>query len=58
MRRPRRDVRTPTAGVPAAVTFLVGLLFVSNNPDGSDTDAQVQAEQLRNGPTSQNWPKH
>ena len=49
MQQPRRDVWTPTAGVLAAVTFVVGLLFVSNSPDGSDTDAQVLAWYAHNG---------
>jgi hypothetical protein len=34
---------TPIAGVLAAVTLVVGLLFASDSPDSSDTDAQVLA---------------
>ena len=49
MQEPRRDVWTPIAGVLAAVTFVLGLLFVSNSPDGSDTDAQVLAWYEHNG---------
>jgi hypothetical protein len=43
MQRARRDLWTPIAGVLAAVTFVVGLLFVSDTPDDTDTDAQVLA---------------
>jgi hypothetical protein len=39
----RRDMWTPVAGVLAAVTFVVGLLFVSDSPDNTDTDAQILA---------------
>ena len=39
----RRDIWTPIAGVLAAVTFVVGLLFVGDGPDDKDTDAQVLA---------------
>ncbi len=40
---PRRDVWTPIAGVLAAVTFVVGLIFVSDSPGSKDSDAQVVA---------------
>jgi hypothetical protein len=43
MQQPRRDKWTPVAGVLAAVTFVVGLIFVSDSPDSGDTDAQVLA---------------
>jgi hypothetical protein len=39
----RRDRWTPIAGVLAAVTFVVGLMFIANSPDSGDTDAQVLA---------------
>src|SRR5690242_2390836 len=39
----RRDMWTPVAGVLAAVTFVVGLLFASDSPDTSDPDAKVLA---------------
>jgi hypothetical protein len=39
----RRDVWTPIAGVLAAVTFVVGLIFASDSPGSNDTDAQVVA---------------
>jgi|SRR5690348_4719606 hypothetical protein len=37
----RRDMWTPTAGVLAAITFVVGLVFASDSPDSKDPDAQV-----------------
>ena len=43
MQQPRRDLWTPIAGVLAAVTFVIGLILVSNSPDNNDTDAQVVA---------------
>jgi hypothetical protein len=43
MQQARRDLWTPIAGLLAAVTFVVGLILVSNSPDDSDTDAQVLA---------------
>jgi hypothetical protein len=43
MQQPRRDRWTPIAGVLAAVTFVVGLIFVADSPDSGDTDAQVLA---------------
>jgi hypothetical protein len=43
MQQPRRDLWTPSAGVLAAVTFVIGLILVSNSPDNNDTDAQVVA---------------
>lgn len=43
MQQARRDLWTPIAGVLAAVTFVVGLILVSNSPDNNDTDAQVIA---------------
>lgn len=43
MQQARRDLWTPIAGVLAAVTFVVGLILVSNSPDNNDTDAQVVA---------------
>jgi len=43
MQQPRRDRWTPVAGVLAAVTFVVGLIFISNSPNSDDTDAQVLA---------------
>jgi hypothetical protein len=43
MQQPRRDLWTPIAGVVAAVTFVIGLILVSNSPDNNDTDAQVVA---------------
>ena len=43
MQQARRDIWTPIAGVLAAVTFVVGLLFVGDGPDDKDTDAQVLA---------------
>jgi hypothetical protein len=39
----RRDVWTPIAGILAAVTFAVGLIFSANSPGSKDTDAQVLA---------------
>jgi hypothetical protein len=43
MQQPRRDLWTPIAGVLAAVTFVIGLILVSNSPDNNDSDAQVVA---------------
>lgn len=43
MQQARRDLWTPIAGVLAAVTFVIGLILVSNTPDNNDTDAQVVA---------------
>jgi hypothetical protein len=43
MQQPRRDIWTPIAGVVAAVTFVVGVIFVSDSPGSDDTDAQVLA---------------
>ena len=43
MQQARRDIWTPIAGVLAALTFVVGLVFVSDSPDDKDTDAQVLA---------------
>jgi hypothetical protein len=43
MHQPRRDVWTPIAGVLAAITFVVGLIFAADSPDSNDTDAQVLA---------------
>jgi hypothetical protein len=43
MQQARRDMWTPTAGVLAAITFVVGLIFISDSPDDTDTDAQVLA---------------
>jgi hypothetical protein len=41
MATPRRDFWTPTAGVLAAITFLVGVVMVSNSPDSDDNNAQI-----------------
>lgn len=41
MQQPRRDVWTPVAGVLAALTFVVGMLFVADGPDSSDSDTKV-----------------
>jgi len=49
MKQPGRDLWTPIAGVLAAVTFVVGLLFTSNTPGGKDTDAQVLAWYANHG---------
>jgi hypothetical protein len=43
MQQARRDIWTPVAGVLAAITFVVGLIFISDTPDDTDTDAQVLA---------------
>jgi hypothetical protein len=43
MQQARRDLWTPIAGLLAAVTFVVGLILVSNSPDDSDPDTQVLA---------------
>jgi hypothetical protein len=40
MAAPRRDFWTPTAGIVAAITFLVGVVMVSDSPD---SDANNQA---------------
>jgi hypothetical protein len=49
MNPPRRDVWTPIAGLLAAVTFVVGLIFAANSPDNNDTDAQVLAWYANHG---------
>jgi MFS family permease len=41
MATPRRDFWTPTAGILAAITFVVGLAMSANSPDSDDTDAQI-----------------
>jgi hypothetical protein len=41
MAAPRRDFWTPTAGILAAITFLVGVVMVSNTPDSDDNNAQI-----------------
>ncbi|HEY6636266.1 MAG TPA: hypothetical protein VIZ61_01155 [Solirubrobacterales bacterium] len=41
MAAPRRDFWTPTAGILAAITFLVGVVMVSNSPDSDDNNAQI-----------------
>jgi hypothetical protein len=43
MDTPRRDFWTPTAGVLAAITFVVGILMGTNSPDSNDSDAKVVA---------------
>src|SRR5436190_10733663 len=43
MQQARRDIWTPIAGVLAAITFVVGMVFSSDGPDDKDTDAQVIA---------------
>ena len=43
MAGPRRDFWTPTAGVLAAITFIVGVLMASNSPDSDDNNAQIVA---------------
>src|SRR6476469_2357775 len=43
MQQPPRDSWTPVAGLLAAVTFVVGLIFVSDSPNDNATDAQVLA---------------
>ena len=43
MQQARRDIWTPAAGALAAVTFVVGLLFIADSPDDNDTDAQILA---------------
>ena len=39
----RRDLWTPTAGVLAAVTFVVGLIFISDTPGDKDTNAPTRS---------------
>jgi hypothetical protein len=41
MSTPRRDFWTPTAGLLAAITFVVGLAMSANSPDNSDPDAKI-----------------
>lgn len=41
MATPRRDFWTPTAGVLAAITFVVGLVMTTNSPDSGDSDAKI-----------------
>jgi hypothetical protein len=42
MSTPRRDFWTPTAGILAAVTFLVGFVMTaSSTPDSSDSDSKI-----------------
>ena len=41
MATPRRDFWTPTAGVLAAITFVVGLVMTTNSPDTDDSDAKI-----------------
>ncbi|HEY7267958.1 MAG TPA: hypothetical protein VH501_09700 [Solirubrobacterales bacterium] len=43
MAAPRRDFWTPTAGILAAITFIVGVLMVTNSPDSDDNNAQIVA---------------
>jgi MFS family permease len=43
MATPRRDFWTPTAGILAAVTFVVGLAATADSPDNDDTDQQIVA---------------
>jgi hypothetical protein len=43
MQQVRRDLWTPIAGVAAAITFVVGLIFISDSPDNNDSDAQILA---------------
>ncbi|HET9121139.1 MAG TPA: hypothetical protein VFN72_11470 [Solirubrobacterales bacterium] len=43
MAEPRRDFWTPTAGILAAITFLVGVVMVTNSPDSDDNNAQIIA---------------
>jgi MFS family permease len=41
MSTPRRDFWTPTAGILAAVTFVVGFAMAANSPDNDDPDAKI-----------------
>jgi hypothetical protein len=41
MATPRRDFWTPTAGILAAITFVVGVVMASNSPDSNDNNAQI-----------------
>jgi hypothetical protein len=41
MSTPRRDFWTPTAGILAALTFVVGLAMAANSPDNDDPDAKI-----------------
>jgi hypothetical protein len=43
MNTPRRDFWTPTAGILAAVTFIVGLAATADSPDSSDSNAKIVA---------------
>jgi hypothetical protein len=43
MSTPRRDFWTPTAGILAAVTFIVGLAATADSPDSSDSNAKIIA---------------
>lgn len=54
MQQPRRDLWTPVAGVLAAATFVVGMLFVVDGPDSSDSDAKVLAWYADHGHRLQN----
>jgi hypothetical protein len=49
MKRPRRDVWTPIAGVSAAVTFVAGVILSSASPKDSASDAQVIAWYTHHG---------
>jgi len=54
MQRPRTDYWTPLAGLLAAVTFVVGTLFVVESPDSNDSDAKVLAWYADHGHRLQN----
>src|SRR5436190_1150887 len=41
MNPPHRDFWTPTAGILAAVTFVVGLGLTADSPDNSDPDSKI-----------------
>ena len=42
MSTPRRDLWTPTAGILAAVTFVVGFAMTAGStPDSTDPDAKI-----------------
>jgi hypothetical protein len=41
MQTPRREIWTPVAGIAAALTFIVGVIFVANSPDSEDSGAEI-----------------
>jgi hypothetical protein len=41
MTAPRRDFWTPTAGILAAITFIVGVVLATDSPDADESNAKI-----------------